>query len=268
MGAFEDGTSFLAGVLAKLPEAERAQVKAAFEQPGAKDAVTLLGDSVLARTDYSKKMDALTATQTAVATHRETLDAWYEKNKAALTEYPTLKAEVDRLKAGGTGDDDDDKHKGKGLTAEEIQKLVDAQISAQAPDFVNLTAYMPTLALKHYQMFGEVLDAQELVANPKLGKPVVGQPGRVYSLPDAYQEKYGERLATKAKEADDKRIDDEVTKRLAVERAKLVGQPFPLRGDASPSVLDVLQTKDGPAVHTLDSAVAEYERLQAGRQGA
>jgi hypothetical protein len=264
MGAFEDGTSFLAGVLAKLPEAERAQVKAAFEKPEAKDAVTLVGDSVLARTDYSKKMDALTATQAAVATHKETLDAWYEKNKAALIEHPALKAEIDKLKAGGTDDDDDTK--GKGMTVEEIQKLVDAQISAQAPDFVNLTAYMPTLALRHYQMFGEVLDAQELVANPKVGKPIVGQPGRVYSLPDAYQEKYGDRLAAKAKEADDKRVNDLVEARLKDERAKLVGQPFPLRGDATPSVLDVLNSKEGPAVHTLDAAVAEYERLTASRQ--
>jgi hypothetical protein len=29
----------------------------------------------------------------------------------------------------------------------------------------------------------------------------------------------------------------------------------------------VLQTKDGPAAHTLDSAVAEYERLVSAKQG-
>ena len=61
MGAFEDGSSFLAGVLAKVPEDLRAQVKAAFERPEAKDAVTLLGDGVLARSDYSKHMDQLRA---------------------------------------------------------------------------------------------------------------------------------------------------------------------------------------------------------------
>ena len=105
----------------------------------------------------------------------------------------------------------------------------------------------------------------ELVANPKLGKPVYGQPGRVYSLQDAYQEKYGERLQAKYKEAEDKRINDEVEKRLG-ERIKQTTSthPFPLRAESSP--LDVLSTKDGPAAHTLDSAVAEYERLVAAKR--
>lgn len=266
MGAFEDGTSFLTGVFAKLPEAVRTQVEASLKAPDAKDAVTLIGDGVLARADYSKKMDALQTEKETLTTKFTELNTWYDKNKAALQAYPTLKAELDQLKAGGEGDGDD-KGRGSGMTTEDIQKLVDAQIAAQAPDFVNLTAYVPTLALKHFQMFGEVLDVQELVGNPKLGRPVAGQPGRVYSLPDAYTEKYGERLQAKAKAVEDKRIDDEVEKRLTTERAKLATQPFPLRGDASPSVLDALQIKDGAAAHTLDSAVAEYERLTAARSG-
>jgi hypothetical protein len=115
-------------------------------------------------------------------------------------------------------------------------------------------------------MFGEPLDAMEIVSNPKVGRPIVGQPGRVYSLQDSYNERYGERVQTKAKEAEDKRFNDEVEKRLQARAAQSPAHPFPLRSEASP--LDVLQTKDGPAVHTLDSAVAEYERLQSGRGGS
>jgi hypothetical protein len=104
----------------------------------------------------------------------------------------------------------------------------------------------------------------ELVANPKLGKPVYGDPSRVFSLQDAYIEKYGERLTAKHKEIEDKRFNDEVDRRLQ-ERLKATTSthPFPLRAESSP--LDVLSTKEGPAAHTLDSAVAEYERLQAAR---
>jgi hypothetical protein len=90
----------------------------------------------------------------------------------------------------------------------------------------------------------------------------------VFSLPDVYTAKYGERVAAKQKEADEKKFNDEVEKRLTTERTKLAGQPFPLRGDPSPSVLDVLATKDGAASHTLDTAVAEYERLQGARSAS
>src|SRR5258707_1178587 len=91
LGAFEDGQAFLAGVLAKIPdEGVRAQVKTAFESGAAKDAVTLLGDGVLARSDYSKHMDAIKKTdeeakaKLAEATDLyERNDRWYKTNEAA-----------------------------------------------------------------------------------------------------------------------------------------------------------------------------------------
>ncbi len=277
-GAFEDGQAFLAGVLAKIPdEALRAQVKTTFEAAAAKDAVTLIGDSVLARADYSKNMDLIKAQDqelkdklAAATALYEKNDAWYKTNNAALTEYPTLKAELDRLKAGGGGDDDDDKHKGggAGMTREEIQKAIDDQLASVLPDrergYVDVVAFMQDTGFSHYAMFGTKPDMRALVANPKLGKPIVGQPGRVFSLQDAYNEKYGEDVSKKEKEAHDKVIEDEVQKRLGEARRANPDMPFPLRG-TPPSVLDVLATKDGAAAHTLDTAVAAYESLQANR---
>jgi hypothetical protein len=79
-------------------------------------------------------------------------------------------------------------------------------------------------------------------------------------------ERYGERIQKKQQEAEDKRINDEVDKRLGEKlKQSNSGHPFPLRQESSP--LDVLQSKEGPAQHTLDSAVAEYERLVAAKQG-
>jgi hypothetical protein len=275
-GAFEDGQAFLAGVLAKLPEEKRAQAKAIFDAAEAKDAILLVGDGALARSDYSKHMVAiktqdeeLKAKLAAATSLYEKNDAWYKANAAALQEYPTLKIEVERLKAGGGDDDDPDKGKkpvplDKKTIEETIATLLDTQLSERERGYVDVVAFMQDTGGSHLKMFGELPSMRELTSNPKLGKPILGQPGRVFSLQDAYNEKYGSQVQAKQKEAHDKEIEAEVQKRLGEERAKNGGQPFPLRGQA-PSVLDVLDTKEGAAAHTLDTAVAAYESLQAGR---
>jgi hypothetical protein len=207
---------------------------------------------------------------TAATDLYERNDRWYKTNEAALKEYPTLKTEYERLKAGGDPDDDKDKDKRvpvdvKKTIEETIDGLLDARLSDRERGYVDVVAFMQDLAFKHHTMFNEPLNQRELVGNPKLGRPIAGQPGRVFSLQDAYNEKYGERVTAKEKEAHDKSIETEVQKRLQEERAKHVDGPYPLRGDTSPSVLDVLTTEKGAAAHTLDTAVNAYEQLQAGR---
>ncbi len=280
MGAYEDGSAFLAGVLAKVPESLRAQVKEALEKPEAKDAVILLGDGVLARADYSKHMDLNTKQDqelkdklTAATDLYERNTRWYQTNEAALKEYPTLKSELDRLKAGGGNDDDDaDKRRQNQPPAldrktieETIAQMLDANLADRERGYVDVVAFMQDTGFRHQHMFGTPVDMRGLVADPRLGKPIVGQPGRTFSLQDAYTAKYGVEVAQKEKEAHDKVIEAEVQKRLTEERAKLhSGQPFPLR-DSAPSVLDTLATKEGSAAHTLDTAVQAYEALQQGR---
>ena len=266
MGAFESGQSFLAGVLSKLPAEQQAQAKAIFEAAEAKDAVTLLGDGALARSDYSRSMDTLREKEQALNEYYTRLDGWYTDNKQALD------AARQRGNGGGGGDptppgDPALPPTGGGLLTEaDIRRIADERINDAGRDYIAVTAFLATQGAKHSHLFQEPLDMTELVANPKLGKPVYGQPGRIYSLQDAYMERYGERIQQKQKEAEDKRINDEVDKRLS-ERLKQTQSvhPFPLRAESSP--LDVLQTKEGPAQHTLDSAVAEYERLVAAKQG-
>jgi hypothetical protein len=267
MGAFESGQSLMASVLAKLPESSRAQVEAAFQSAEARDAVTLIGDSALARSDYSKHMDGIRAQteelkgkEQQLVSEFERLNSWYEVNKTALDDYKTLKATGN----GGHPHPSPTPTPPKPDPAVDIRKTVDDAIADAGRDYVNLNMFTIDQAMRHYQMFGEAPDMQALGSNPKLGKPIAGQPNRIFSLQDAYNERYGERVAQKQKDAEDARINAEVEKRLVEERKKLTGQPFPIR-DASPSVLDILSTKDGPAAHTIDSAVAEYERLQSAR---
>jgi hypothetical protein len=259
MGAYESGSSFLAGVLAKLPQEQRAQAEAIFNAAEAKDAVLALGDGALARSDYSRSMDQMREKEVALNEYYTKLDGWYADNKAAL--------EQARL-GGGPDPAPDPAPAGAGgmISATEARRIAEEAVNEAGRDYIAVTAFLTTQGGRHAHMFNEPLDMNELVANPKLGKPVIGQPGRVYSLQDAYNEKYGDRLKAKHQEQEDKRINDEVEKRLG-ERIKqsTSTHPFPLRAESSP--LDVLSTKDGVAAHTLDSAVAEYERLVAAKQG-
>jgi hypothetical protein len=265
MGAYETGNSFLAGVLAKLSPEQQSQAKAIFESAEAKDAVTLIGDSTLARSDYSRSMDQLREKEQALTEYYTKLDGWYTDNKAVLEAAQ---------RGGGNGNggyvapQPDPTHAGAGgmISATEARRIADEAVNEAGRDYIAVTAFLTTQGARHSHLFNEPLDITEIVANPKLGKPVLGQPGRIYSLQDAYNEKYGERLRAKYQEQEDKRINDEVQKRLD-ERLKQTTSthPFPLRAESSP--LDVLSTKDGTAVHTLDSAVAEYERLVSAKQG-
>jgi hypothetical protein len=261
MGAFESGQSFMAGVLAKLPAELQAQAKTIFESAEAKDAVTVIGDSTLARSDYSRSMDSLREKEQALTEYYQRLDGWYTDNKAALDEART-RGGPDPAPTPAPAPTPTAMQ----LSQADIRRIADEAINEAGKDYIAVTAFLTTQGARHSHLFGEPLDMTELVANPKLGKPVYGQPGRVYSLQDAYTEKYGERLRAKQQETEDKRINDEVEKRLGERlRTTPTSHPFPLRAESSP--LDVLSTKDGPAVHTLDSAVAEYERLVAAKQG-
>lgn len=278
MGAFEEGSTFLAGVLAKLPEGLRAQAKAVFEAPEAKDAITVIGDGALARPEFSRHMDDLKKQTDQLAADRTKLDEqreavrqlnaeqtrWYEANKAALTEYPTLKARVDQL---GNGDGDGDGEGDTSMTADEVKKLMQETIEAEGRGYINVAAWFASQATKHARMFNEDIDMQELANNPKVGRAHPSDPSRAFSLIDAYQEKYGDKVAEKAKAADEEKFNKEVERRLQEERAKGgPAHPFPLRTE--PSVLDALTAERKPSEYTVDTAVAEYERLQQARQGS
>jgi len=267
MGAFESGQSLMAGVLAKLPEEKRAQAEAIFNDAGAKDAVTLLGDAGLARADYSRSMDGLREKEQALVQYYEQLNTWYGDNRSVID---AARAAQQQRPVQTTGQLQQVQPQqalqspaAATLTADDVRRIAEEGINAAGKDYIAVSAFIASQSAQHQALFHEPLDALELVNNPKLGKPIVGQPGRVFSLQDAYMEKYGQRVQDAQKQAYEKAFNDEVEKRIAERRKNEATHPFPLRSESS--VLDVLNTKEGPAVHTLDTAVAEYERLQAAR---
>lgn len=251
--AIDSGKSFLALVLAKLPESLRADAEKALTAPEATDALTLLGDGVLARSDYSKSMDAIRDKEVQIQTDYDKLNTWYADNQARLDGTTALEAEIARLKGEKPTVPDPTK---PSVTTGLVRKDLDDILSERDQAFTRVLSLSTQLTTRHLRDFNEVLDMNELVDLANRHK---------YSLTDAYQAKFGEQLKAKADLAEKTRIDKLVEDRLADERKKHQDHPFPLRNQ-SPSVLDILETKtDSPANHTLDTALAEYDRLQAAR---
>lgn len=254
--ALESGKAFVDQILAKLPESLRDSAKTALTAPEAADALTLLGDGVLARSDYSKQKDTLDTLQGQLQADYDRLNAWYADNEPKLAGYATLESELARLKAGtgGTPPPTPPADGGKpSMTKEELE----AFLNERDQSYAAVLGLTNKLTATHLKDFGEVLDTSELIDYARKNR---------MSLDAAYQTKFAEQLKAKRDAVETERINKLADERVAEKLKGLnVTQPFPLRNQ-SPSVLDILESQtDKPANHTLESAVAEYERLQSAR---
>ena len=254
--ASDAGRAFVTGVIAKLPEHLRAQAETLFTAPEAEDALVVIGTGALAQPDINRRYDDLKKQEDALqAKHRELTD-WWDTNRPALEEYKTIKPEYDRLKGQPAPVAEAPP---KGLDVETVAQMFDENNRA----FARVTSLGLKLVQKHQRMFNEELDTDALIGDPRIGQPIPGT-NRVFGLLDVYHDTFGERIKAKEQEAEDARIQKLVDARLAEERRKAPpGPPFPLR-DGGSSPLDVLTQAERPT-HSIDSAVAEYERLVAAR---
>lgn len=263
MGAKESGQSLLAGVLAKLPEGDRAAAQAIFAKAEAEGAITLIGESALARSDYSKHMDEIRDKTQQLEAKQTELTEWWEVNKDALVDYKTIKPEFDKLK---TTPPATPPATPPGRTQEEIEKEMAATLEVRDRAFAGALGFSVTLAQKHFVMFNEALDMNELLRDPKIGT-VDKTTGERYGLMDAYNAKHGERVSTKLKEVEDAKFNKAVDDKVKETLRSSPQHPFPIR-DSSPSPLDALTTPDKKTTDfTVDSAVAFYEQLQANKAG-
>jgi hypothetical protein len=267
--AIDAGKTLAEQILAKLPESLRASVSAAFAAPEATDALTLLGDSALARADYSRNMDALKAKETELNTKADTLtedytklNTWFAEKKTDLEEYGKIKADP-AYKPGVPASKKDDLPTGFDASKYVAREDFNKSMSEQQLLAANYLALQNVLTLKHYDDFKEVLDTRELLADKSLGRQLPD--GRVYGLVDAYQTKYSEKLSARDKVVEDARIQKLVDEQL---RERMKGMPpamVPMRGGSSP--LDLLEagTKAEPGQFSADAAAAEYQRLTEAR---
>ncbi len=259
--AIDAGKSLADLILAKLPENLRDSVKTAFAAPEATDALTLLGDSALARADYSRKMDEIKAKEDTLTEDYTKLNDWFATKKADLEDYAKLKATPNPPKDPTKPDPPvpPEFDVSKFVSKDEFGKTMTEQQMVAA----NYLALQNVLTLKHYDDFHEVLDTRELLADKNLGKQLPD--GRIYGLVDAYQTKYAEKLSARDKTAEETKINKLVDEKLAERMKSMPNQPFPIRGGASP--LDLLEAGKTiePGQFSAEAAAAEYQRLTEAR---
>lgn len=240
------GKQYFSDLLSRLPEGSRTAVEEAFATDEAAPALEYLGESILSRSDYSRAMNDLQKEREAVQGWKATLDAYYTK----YYKDPTPPA------APSTPDPSHPASPSSGLSRKDVEELL-AEREAAAAAYINT---LTPLALKHYQTFGEVLDANALLKHPQV---------RDLGLLGVYDLTTKDRYEAKAKEARDQEIDRIVAARLAEERKKIASTPPHLVAPHEPSPLDVLEPTDGtPPQFSAAAAAEEYQRLIALKNGS
>lgn len=243
---------FLKDLLAHVPEDQRSTVEAALDRD---EVQNLAANRIQAQSDLSRAMDkirddrtALEAAQTKVNEIAVQQKEWYDANLPVLeagrkalngemvtppASKPEVPADVARVS--------------------DIEKIVN-QREAGAVAFIAATTQ---LGLEHYAKFGTVLDVNQLVSDPEIGK---------LGLRGAYEKIHGDALRAVATEAETKRIDEIVNARLAEERKQFANRPpYPVAG-SEVSPLDVLQNQNrDPNQFSAEAAADEYLVLASKR---
>lgn len=277
----EAGRTFLAGVFEKLPEALRTQAMGVLDAAEAEEALAIAGEGYLRQDEFSRRMDEVAAQNKALATWRDDLATWKSGKEAELAEHKALIAKATELGYTSIQEMVDDlgengaasRHPTRPapvklpenlVTSEALQESLLKLEQGALPVMTTLTH----LGIKHFQVFGEALDLDELVTDPEVQK---------LGLRGVYDKLYGDRYLQKAKEkatADEKAIRDAAFAEGRDAARKEFGQqgrmPYPTRQASSLDVIDPSvpedQRKVDPSKFTVDEAVAHYTQLEARRE--
>lgn len=254
-------SKFLTDLVSKLPEASRGSVIAAFETAEAADAVKFAEDGAKRQSDYSRHMDEVAQEKARLEQHARQLNDWY------ATAKPLLDLGTQAHAAGwkpGQADPDPDPTPSPTkvelppdlVRKADVETLLNEREQGAAAFFSRLNI----MSQRHLQQFGEILDTDALLADPRLGKNGVG-------LEQLYTLKFGERLQAKAKEAEDQRINAEVDKRVK-EQLRAAGSrpPYPV-GSVDPSPLDALTKKPDSSEFSPAAMADEYADLVSKKVG-
>lgn len=277
--AADRAKEFLDGVLAHVPEANRASITEALTQ----EALAALGQGVLRQDEFSRAKDDLARQRTELEQQIAANTDWYNENK------PKVDRALEILAAGGDPDLDPslDPEPRKptmpakpaaqpGLTEDALRQT----IASSEKGAIQFFAMLDHLKARHFKAFGELLDTKDLLDNPELTQ--VG-------LPALYEKTYGERYQAKAQAEIDAKIAEAEARGkaagIAEIQAKLGAQgPFPtphaVAGTLSPTVAalqQIHQETEGDAAKLAQrgfknrvdevAAAAEYQQLVASGAG-
>ncbi len=246
---------FLAGVLATVPEADRAKAEARLIE---------LEDGGLRQADYSR----VSAEAQAI---KKQADDLYAQNLQWFTEHEAALKEVDALRARVASGDPNPVPRPTPtptvpnpdlMTKKEIQDLFEVTERGA----VGFIAEANALTLRHFKEFGDILNITDLLTDPRVQK--IGIQG-------VYQDKFKEQITAKAKAADDARAEAFREEGRKAERERLAasrGPGYPVMGNEASSLdaLEASRTAGEKALKPVsdDYLVQEYARLSSTRGGS
>lgn len=205
---------FLAELLAKVPEQQRA----ALEALGTVDeALEFLGSGVKRQSEFSSSMDTLAKERAYLEGKKAEYDEWWKRHNGMLTAGSGALAKLKALKDRGIDpdrpetfsrqdDDPDDRpnfNAAAFMTKEEFQEAMRSSLLATEQGGVALISKAVTIASKHQSEFGEPFDMQPVIdAAIKSGRPIEDE----YNLlvQPKRQEKQQKDFDQKLKEAEER----------------------------------------------------------------
>jgi hypothetical protein len=249
------GKGVLDSFIATLPEELRGSATEMFGKPEAQKAIEKVGEAALMRADYSRQLDLVAqekaradAERTAASEHKARLDKWYAEAEPLLALGKRAKEE------GWSPETPLQTPKPAELPTDVIRA---ADLEARERVYAQYANITPRLTIRHFREFGEELDMDEIINDPRV---------KQLGVMGVYDAKYKDRFAEKAKQREDESRAKFEADIRADERKRLASRPLTPVGDDSPlASLDSPDKKPGSA--SVEDLAAEYERLVAGRAG-
>lgn len=245
------GKALVDQFIAKLPEDLRGSATEMFSKPEAHEAIKFAGDAALMRSDYSRNSDVVAQDKARVQKWHEDLTTWH----AQVKDLATL---GEQAKAKGWTPDTPDPLQTPAKAEIPTDVVRTGDLDAQAKLAVQYMNAAMGLSVKHFREFGEDLNMDELITDPRVGQ--LGIQG-VYNA--KFKDRYEEKAKT-SRDADRAKFEAEIR---ADERKRQANRPLtPVSGESSPlDVLDPSVSKPGSA--SVEDMVAEYERLVSAQAG-
>lgn len=171
--AKEYGQQYLDKLLAKLPAEERDAIKGKLAKD---DVFEMLGEDVLMKSDYTKKVQEAAEEKDKYLMGKKIVDDWAAEKQPIVLQAESLVAEnaalKERLASNAGGDVDTTLFVSK-VELEAKEKLVEQRLAGLQNEQQILAGLVPTLTIRHYQKFNEVLDTDALFKHVrKVGIPL------------------------------------------------------------------------------------------------
>lgn len=257
------GKAFLAGVLAKLPEAMRGKASELFEST---ELQTYVGDGTLALEDFTRQSDALRTQNEELATRATELDQreqglsnWHANLTKWYGDNRTLLERVKQGNGNGNGNPNPNPTPTNPTPAPQADALTEQQynerIGVERQAFLGFQRDQNQITRDHFAKFQEIVDLEPLLAHPQVAN--IGLTG-VYNL--VHKDRL-DKWTADTTAAQNKKIADEAVRKYQETQAQM---PYPTpTGVGTGSPLDAIKPSASDSL--VDAATAEYNRLQAER---